>query len=436
MTGRSRHTTAWMISAVAFVAAVACALHFGGNLGNELVFDEKYITVPIHDLIERGWSVETAIDYTETKGPTMIWTYALFGQFFGESIQRLRAASVLFFILGVIPLLLIARKTGLTGVQSMIVAGLYIVLPMNAVLAQMVMSEASFIFGALWLMWSFLWGFGRTAREERRIIGAIVFGVILAILLYSRLHAVAFAGAAALVSLERDRARCWPWWVACVVAGLLRIPLVVRWGGFVAPAYQFSHTAGLSATSMTYLAAAMVPFTGIFLLAWWFDATSRRQGLKIILIGAGVGLLLGVFATPLPSDVIPWDGRDLVRFQGFTASLLSAITDRLDGGSMMYAGMMMCMSTLGAASLAALMHRAWRDPIDDRRGQVNRLFALTILTGWGVYLLTDGQVFDRYLLPWSILAPITWVLLLGTPLLILQAVQLTAFFVAYVRSWL
>jgi hypothetical protein len=425
-----------MIAAVAIVAAVAFALCFAMALTDDLVFDEKYITVPIFDLIERGWSVETAIDYTETKGPTMIWTYALIGDLFGDSIHTLRAASMAFFILGVIPLLLIARQVGMTGVQSLLVAGLYIVLPMNAVLAQMVMSEASFIFGGLWLMWSFLWGFGRTSGEERRIIGPIVFGVILSILLYSRLHAVAFAGAAALVSLERDRGRCWPWWVACVVAGVLRIPLVIRWGGFVAPAYQFSHTAGMSVSSMTYLAAAFVPFTGIFLLAWWFDATHRRQGVKIILVGAVVGLLLGVFATPLPSDVIPWDGRDLVRFQGFTASFLGAITNRLGGSATLYAGLMTCMSTLGAASLGALMHCAWRDGADNRRGQVNRLFALTFLTGCGVYLLTDGQVFDRYLLPWAVLAPITWVLVLRTPLLILQALQLVAFFAAYVKSWL
>ena len=39
------------------------------------------------------------------------------------------------------------------------VAGLYALLPHNAVLGQLVMSEPSFVFGALWLMWVFVWGF-------------------------------------------------------------------------------------------------------------------------------------------------------------------------------------------------------------------------------------------------------------------------------------
>ncbi len=68
----------WMIGAVILVAVTGLALRYATNiLDKGTVYDERFIRAPIDDLIARGWSVETAIDFTETKGPTMIWSYAI-----------------------------------------------------------------------------------------------------------------------------------------------------------------------------------------------------------------------------------------------------------------------------------------------------------------------------------------------------------------------
>ena len=49
--------------------------------------------------------VETAIDFKETKGPTLIWTYAVGGAALGGTLNDLRLVSVLFFVAGIAPLL-------------------------------------------------------------------------------------------------------------------------------------------------------------------------------------------------------------------------------------------------------------------------------------------------------------------------------------------
>ncbi|MEM7228588.1 MAG: hypothetical protein AAF432_07215 [Planctomycetota bacterium] len=413
----------WLF-AMLIVILAATVLRWGTDIrATPLVFDEKYITIPIIDLIERGWSVETAIDFTETKGPAMIWTYAFFGELLGGEINDLRFLSMAFFVGAIVPLVLIARRLGLTSKQIAAVSVLYVLLPMNAVLGQMVMSESSFIFGCAWLSWIFLWGFRDNATNERRVLGPLLFGALLAILLHHRVHAVAFAGAAALISFERDRWRSWPWWIACIIAGVLRVPLWIRWGGLVAPDYQFSHTLGISLNNLTYLAAAMLPYTGVFLLAWIVRPDWRRDHWKIVAIGAFIGLLLGIIAPPLASHTIVWGDRDLFRFQGIVAAALGKLSPRL-GGDPAYLALIAMASTVGVASLAALAARAWRFGVSNPYGQVHRMLVWTLFVGWGMYIATDGQVFDRYILPWAILAPITWLLLLPRPLLWLQIVQL------------
>ncbi|MHC4108416.1 MAG: hypothetical protein ACYSTY_10065 [Planctomycetota bacterium] len=204
-------------------------------------------------LIDESWSVENAIDFEETKGPALIWTYALVGELVGSELNRLRLVSVAFFVLGSVPLLLIGRACGVAGPWLLIVAALYVLLPHNAVLGQLLMSEPVFVFGSLWLMWIFVRGFGASAASERRVIGPVAFGAILAILLHNRVHAAAFGAAAVLVAWERDGRRSWPWWAACAAAGLVRVPLWIRWGGLVSPEYQSMHGLGFSPASLTYL---------------------------------------------------------------------------------------------------------------------------------------------------------------------------------------
>jgi hypothetical protein len=285
-----------MIGALVLVLAVAVVLRYGTNiLGKGLVFDEGFILVPIENLLIRGWSVETAIDFKETKGPAFVWAYALAGAVVGPDLNDLRFVSVVFFVVGVVPLLLICRacaRTGaggggrLAGPGMLMVAGLYALLPHNAVLGQLLMSEPSFVFGSLWLMWAFVWGFGTSRDDHHAILGPVVFGVILAVLLHHRVHAAAFGAAAALTALERDRWRSWPWWVACAAAGLARVPLWIRWGGLVAPEYQSMHALGFSPDSLTYLAAAVVPLAALFL---WPAALFLWPGSPAMTTARGAG---------------------------------------------------------------------------------------------------------------------------------------------------
>ena len=74
----------WMTGAIVIVAAVLFVLRCSTSIqSNGPVLDQQYITVPINNLIDDGWSIETAIDFQETKGPAMIWPYAVVGKWFG-----------------------------------------------------------------------------------------------------------------------------------------------------------------------------------------------------------------------------------------------------------------------------------------------------------------------------------------------------------------
>ena len=52
-----------MLGAFLLVLVAAMALRYATNiLDKDAIFDERYIRLPIDDLLARGWSVETAID--------------------------------------------------------------------------------------------------------------------------------------------------------------------------------------------------------------------------------------------------------------------------------------------------------------------------------------------------------------------------------------
>ena len=202
---QQRSSRMWLLGAICLVLVVGLVLRYTTNVrAKGPTFDERYIGPPIVSLIDEGWSVKNAIDFEETKGPALIWTYAMVGELVGSDLNRLRLISVAFFVLGSVPLLLIGRACGLAGPWLLVVAALYVLLPHNAVLGQLLMSEPLFVFGSLWLMWVFVWGFGESATAGRRVMGPVVFGAILAILLHNRIHCAAFGAAAVLVAWERD----------------------------------------------------------------------------------------------------------------------------------------------------------------------------------------------------------------------------------------
>ncbi len=404
-----------MLGALLLVLVTAIALRHATNvLDKNAVFDERYVRLPIDDLLARGWSVETAIDFTETKGPTLIWAYAIGGELAGPELNGLRLISVVFFVVGAVPLLLICRHCGMPGPALPLVAGFYMLLPQNPAIGQLLMSEPSFICGSLWLLWAFVWGFGDSIETQRSIAGPILVCVILAILLHLRIHAVAFAAAMVLVAAERDRRRSWPWWAACAIAGLSRVPLMIRWGGLVSPEYQSAHGLGLNVASMTYLAAALVPMTAVLL---WPGLLRRRRW---IIAGTAIGLLLAVVAHPSFTETVTILDRDVKRYLGFVVLALRRATDSTG----LQAILVGVLAGIGAAAMGALGSIAWERTAVDRLGVVFRLQFWTLVTGCCLYGMTDAVVYDRYLLSWAVLMPIVWVAALPRTALGLQGALL------------
>ncbi len=410
----------WIAGAFLLVLVAGIALRHATNvLDKGAVFDEQHIRRPIDDLLARGWSVETAIDFTETKGPTLVWVYALGGRLAGGDLNDLRLVSVFFFVTGVVPLLLICRGCGLSGPALPLVAAFYVLLPGTAALGQLVMSEPSFIWWSLWLLWAFVWGFGHSAETQRSVAGPVLVGVLLSILLHLRVHAVAFAAAMVLVAYERDRWRSWPWWAACAVAGLSRVPLIFRWGGLVSPEYQGAHSLGVNPASVTYLAAALVPMTAVLL---WPGLLDRRVAARrwMIVAGAGMGLGLAVVAQPSFSETLTILDMQVKRYLGLVVLSLRRITD----APWLLAVLLGVLAVTGAAGIGALRSIGWGRGVSDRTGVVMRLQFWTLVTGCGLYGLTSGVVYDRYLVSWAVLMPIVWVVSLPRRALGLQGVLL------------
>lgn len=454
-------------------------------------FDEQWIRVPIDGILRDGWSVRTAIDFEETKGPGMIWPYAALGAIVGGTLADLRWITVACFVAGVVPLLLLARRAGVVGAGLVAVAALYCLLPQQLVLGQLVMSEPLFVTTTLFMLLAFVWGFARergwtgaTASVDGRatmaglgavdgrgahpVAGPILYGVLLSVALHNRVHAVAFAAACCIVAMQRDGRGAWPWWLATALAGLSRVPLWLRWGGLASPMYRDMHHLGGGATPLvqwsnaTYLLAALVPWTAVLLWPAWRGSSPEPAvgvgpiGRRIandpdraaarwwIAAGAALGAILGALAPPALASRVPppaaWAERvpeGLVRYLGFAASAARAA-----GASIVVQSIVLgALATLGAASLAALGALSWRSrradasPETDER-LLGRLTFWTLASGIGLYSTTQAFGTDRYILPWAALMPILWWRWLPRWLLALFAMALLAMAAQQVRGWL
>ena len=465
-----RNSGLWAIAGVLMCVGVVIGLRLSTRIADRgPVFDERWITRPMAEMIRHGWRVDTAIDFQETKGPALIWPYALWGQAFVENIDEvvpdgvegggrgsamaeawyspipggpdpappkmlatLRYFSMLCFVLGGVVLLVLAGACGVRGPPLFMVALLYALLPYQAIFGQIVMGEISFVLVALAMLLVVVWGMGDGRRTLHPLAGPVLYGVLLAVLLHSRIHAIAFAPAVCLVAWQRQDLRSWPWWVASLLAGLARLPLWARWGGVVSSDFQNLHGFGLRLDSLTYLGAAMALPLGVFLVAWivrW-----RREPLGWLPpAGVCVGLVLAVVAMPdmsVPSTLVLDQTQD--RFQGLVASLTMLVAG--EGTLRGFLVGIACVVGLGGlGALVALSHR-WR--LTSLAGVILRVQAFTLVAGWLLYALTRGFVFDRYLLVWSVALPIAWLLLLPRWLLVLQTIALAATAAMLVNIWL
>ncbi len=413
----------WVLSAGLLTAIFLFGVRWGTNiLLKGPVYDEQYITVPIDNLIKYGWSVSTAINFEETKGPAMIWPYAILGNFFGGTLNDLRLVSVWSSIFASSFLAWLALLRFVPPKLIIWVTIGWLLLPYNLIFSEIVMGEVSYLLLSLIAVSAFVFGVGRSASQSNWIAPAL-YCIALALALHSRIHVVAVAGAVCLTAFGIQGKSSWPWWLATIVAGLLRIPLWYHWGGLVSPQYQALHGLGFRLESLSYLAAAMVPFVGIFALEGWRRVAARRS----IMIAFTVGFFLVIIAMP---DLYVPETIDLTannsRFQGIAATLVKKISFE----SFIQQITLALLAGLGLSGLVGLWH------CRDKETLLTSLTFWSMLLGWSLYALTRGFVFDRFLLTWAFLLPILWVQLLPRELRCIQYVGL-AFITVYLAAvWL
>ena len=133
------------------------------------------------------------------------------------------------------------------------------------------MSEPSFVLGSIIL------GLLATTgpKGEPGVWRPLAFGLVLTILLHHRAHAVVPAAAAVLLAFQRDGSRAWRYGLAGFVAGLLRLPLYVEWGGLVSPEYASRYGLGFSPEAVVYLLGALAPLVWVGIPLGW---SRQNQG--------------------------------------------------------------------------------------------------------------------------------------------------------------
>ena len=395
------------ISAMAAALIIVVIVGVGLRLGTHIThipptFDEPYITVPIINLLEQGWSVRTAIDFDETKGPGLIWAYALAGEAMGSSLNAMRLTSVLFFLIGALPLLDIARRCGIAGLGMVMVGVLYALLPYHAMLGQLVMSESSFVAFAIVACWLFVWGV-ETEGGARRVMAPVLFAIVLSILLHNRVHAAAIAPALCLVAWQRGGMKAaLPWAIACALAALSRVPLLVHWGGIVSPRFQGLHATGFRFSGVTYLLASLTPVLLMFIPEAWSSAKAGAR--RLILAGAMLGLAFSLIAMPQLNETISDGEITAGMFSGIIATGVRMISPQ----PLVHSLTLGLLAIVGGAGLSALAAITLRRPIENTTGVVNRLQFWIIASGVAMYLASAAPVYDRYVLAWTILLPVVW----------------------------
>jgi len=434
-----RRDLAWIALTVAMVLAAGIGLRFGTDVLRlpAEVRDEYLMKAPIDAILLRGWSIETAIDYQEVKGPAFYWSYAIAGEVIGGGINELRLVSVAFFLAAIGPLLFIARRAGIRGAGLAVVGLLWIVIPYNAYTSQLLFSEPSFVFYSSCLMAAFVWGFDESRDRARLFAGSILVGALLSILLHHRPHAAAFAIAMCLVAIERDRVRAWPWVLACGLAAISRLPLWLHWGGLVTSDYQGVFGFGFRPAGLPYMLAALLPF-----IAWFLVPTRdrfRSRAWRMLVIGGAIGgAMLAVFAAPDLARRIPDDPSTLPttiprpprEFAGVIATMVTTAVRSATGQMWVLA----LLSSLGGAAMGGFAAAAWERR--DADGIVRRLAFCTIAGGVPLYVITSGPVFDRYLLVWCVLLPIVWMRALPRWVIVPQTLVLGGMLAYHAREWL
>ncbi len=414
-----------VILLTALFAIVLFAVRMGTSiLQKDAVFDEQYITVPMFDLINQGWSVETAIDFEETKGPALIWPYAFFGEMFGGTLNDLRLVSLIASVMTLFLLLLIAIREQCSTLGLCLVTLGWLLLPYNIVFSEIVMGEVSFVLFSLIAVYAYY----TSSSENKRgcdLLGLLCYALALSVALHSRIHVVAVAGAVCLHAFSRFGLRSWPWWCVTLLAGLLRIPLMMRWGGLVSPEYQSLHGLGFRLEGTAYLLAALLPLTGMFAIEAWRTLASKLQ----LVLAFGFGFVFMLIAQPdlFVPEVIDFDSPN-ERFQGIVATVALLVSD----ASLVQNLVLTICAGIGCAGLVGL----YKLNATSKESLPCEITVLALTIGCGLYLFTRGFVFDRFLYTWAFLLPIVWVKRLSPLLLGIQFAFLALIACRLVSVWL
>ena len=194
-------------------------------------------------------------EFEDTKGPAFFVPAAILFNA-GIGLEGLRLINLLVAICsaGLVGMLVTTRW------HSAVLGGVLLtLLPYHTVLSHLFMSEPSFVLGSIIL------GLLATTgpKGEPGVWRPLAFGLVLTILLHHRAHAVVPAAAAVLVALQRDGSPAWRYGLAGFVAGLLRLPLYVEWGGLVSPEYANRYGLGFSPEAVVYLLGALAPMVWV-----------------------------------------------------------------------------------------------------------------------------------------------------------------------------
>ena len=345
--------------------------------------------LPVVEQLAGRWPEPSVFwDFEDTKGPAFFVPAAILFDA-GIGLEGLRWINLLLAICSAGLVGMLIKKSWKTAA----VAGVLLaVLPYHTVLSHLFMSEPSFVLGSITL------GILATTgpKGEPGFWRPLAFGLGLTILLHHRAHAVVPAAAAVLVAFQRDGSPAWRYGLAGLVAGILRLPLYVEWGGLVSPEYANRYGLGFSPESVVYLLGALAPLVWVGVPLGWVKKPKLLAWLGVLAVT--IALVAGPDLSSSDGGVRP-DGTFPLRFQGILATAILKLPLGVQTFAMPIA---VAVGTMGLTGLYMQMPK----PGPNESDGFPRYGWYLLAFGCLMYIATRGAVYDRYLLCFACGLPI------------------------------
>ena len=337
--------------------------------------------LPVVEQLAGRWPEPSVFwDFEDTKGPAFFVPAAILFDA-GIGLEGLRLINLLLAICSAGLVGMLIKKSWKTAA----VAGVLLaVLPYHTVLSHLFMSEPSFVLGSITL------GILATTgpKGEPGFWRPLAFGLGLTILLHHRAHAVVPAVAAVLVAFQRDGSPAWRYGLAGLIAGILRLPLYVEWGGLVSPEYANRYGLGFSPESVVYLLGALAPLVWVGVPLGWVKKPKLLAWLGVLAVT--IALVAGPDLSSSDGGVRP-DGTFPFRFQGLLATAILKLPLGVQTFAMPLA---VAVGTMGLTGLYMQMPK----PGPNESDGFPRYGWYLLAFGCLLYIATRGAVYDRYLL--------------------------------------